>query len=209
MNIQKIPIDKLIPNDWNPNHIKKAVMDKLRRYIKAQGSVLPIVARVHPKKKGYYQIIDGEHRHLIYKEFGYADADCVVIEATDDQAKILTVNLNWMRGQAKPREYAKLIHDLSQLHSIDDLALILPDDKPALLDKLELLKLPDEFGADLKAKAQQDEKDKLQTISFQVTDEQKAVIEASLSTVDSRHKGKALTDLVKAGSEAIKGSLKS
>jgi ParB/RepB/Spo0J family partition protein len=203
MNFEKIQIDKLIPNDWNPNHIKKAAADKLKRFIQAQGDVLPLVVRNHPDKKGCYQIIDGFHRWQIFKELAYAEVDCVVIEATDDQAKILTVNLNYLRGQAKPIEYAKLIHDLTELHSLEDLELVLPESKPQLLDKLELLQLPSDVKRELEQKSGEQEKESLTTISFQVTSEQKGIIETALDAVDRKKKGTALTDLVKAGLEII------
>jgi ParB family chromosome partitioning protein len=206
MNIQKISIEKIFPNDWNPNHIKHAHYDKLKRFIQKEGAILPIVIRQHPTKKSAYQIIDGYHRWQIWKELGYAEVEAVVVEAADDRARILTVNLNYLRGQAKPREYAKLIHDLEELHTIDDLAQILPDDKPALLDRLELLQLPETLDRELRSQAEEADKEKLSTIMFQVTDEQKDIIESALEIVDSRKKGKALTELVKAGSEAIRGA---
>lgn len=201
MEIQRIAIDKLFPNDWNPNHIKPGHYEKLKRFIQKQGSVLPIVARSHPTKKSAFQIIDGFHRWQIARELGQTEIDAVIVDAPDDQAKILTINLNYLRGQAKAREYAQLIHNLTELHTVDDLALVLPDDKPALLDRLELLQLPADFGRDLKERAEDADKEKLTTISFQVTEEQKEIIESALEDVDRRKKGTALAELVKAGSE--------
>lgn len=201
MEIQKIAIDKLFPNDWNPNYIKQAHYEKLKRFIQNQGSVLPIVARVHPTKKGAFQIIDGFHRWQIARQLGQTEIDAVIVEAADDQAKILTINLNYLRGQAKAMEYAQLIHNLTELHTVDELALVLPDDKPGLLDRLELLQLPDDFARELGDRAEAADKEKLTTISFQVTEGQKEIIESALEDVDRRKKGSALTELVKAGAE--------
>ena len=205
MNIIQIAIDKLIPNDWNPNHIKPDHYAKLKRNIQSHGEVIPIVVRVHPDKKGYHQIIDGYHRWQIYKELGKETVDCVLVEVTDDQAKILTINLNYLRGQAKKREYAELIHSLSELHSLEDLELILPDSKPQLLDDLELLQLPSEFSREIKEKTEEQAKETLTSISFQVTEDQRLAIEAALEKVDRKKKGTALCELIEAGASAISG----
>ena len=209
MDIQKIKIDRLVPNDWNPNYIKPDIYKKLKRNIERQtDSVLPIVVRKHPSKKGFYQIIDGYHRFNIYKELGRTEIDVVVIEANDEDAKILTVNLNYLRGQAKPLEYARLIHDLSEKLTIDDLSLVLPDTKLQLLDRLELLKLPSDIQDDLKVQAKSEKKTALVTISFQVTAEEEEIIEAALKSTELKRKGAALTEMVKAASLVKERSLK-
>ena len=211
MNIIQISLDRLVPNDWNPNHIKKDLYVKLRRVIKSQQeAILPIVVRKHPTKKSHYQIIDGFHRFKIYQELKRPDIDAVVIDVSDEQAKILTINLNYLRGEKKPREYAQLIHDLEETMTLDDMALILPETKPQLLDRLELLKLPSDMDKELNESAKKEEKEALETVRFQVTAEEKASIEAALSETNLKRKGAALTELVKAAASLVKeSSLKS
>lgn len=206
MEIQKINIDKLFPNTWNPNHIKKPIYQKLKNYIQKEGSIIPLVVRPHPNKRASYEIIDGFHRWNIYKELGSTEVEAIVLKVNDEQAKVLSVNLNYMRGSAKPMEYAKLIHDLNEKYTLDDLEMILPDSKPQLLDKLDLLKLPGDLQSELESNAANEEKEALETIKFQVTPEQKEVIDAALKNSDKKKKGAALTELVKAGSEIKKGS---
>jgi ParB family chromosome partitioning protein len=207
MDIQKIKIDRIHPNTWNPNHLKKRLYEKLKSYIKAEGAVLPLVLRLHPSKRGCFEIIDGFHRWKIYQELGQAEVNAVVLDIPDEKARILSVNLNYMRGSAKPMEYARLIHDLSEKLTLDDLSLLLPEDKPQLLDKLELLKLPSDLKEDLESKSSENEKETLTTIHFQVTAGEKEIIDAALDKSDKRKKGTALAELVKAGSRVIEGSL--
>ncbi len=210
MNVQQIKIERLVPNDWNPNHIKKTAYRKLKRNIENQkDAILPIVVRKHPTKKSHYQIIDGYHRFKIYQELEYKEVDAVVIDASDEQAKILTVNLNYLRGQPKPMEYARLVHDLSETMQLDELALILPETKPQLLDRLELLKLPSDMQNDLKESAEKNEKEALETIRFQVTIEEREAIESALAQMNLKRKGAALAEMVKAASEVKESSLKS
>lgn len=201
MDIVRIAIDKAVPNTWNPNHIKPKIYTKLKSQIKAGGNILPIVVRQHPSKRGCFEIIDGFHRWKISQELGYTEIDVIQVEADDNQAKLLTVNLNYMRGNPKPHEYAQLIHSLTEFYTVDDLALMLPEDKPLILDKLELLKLPSDLHDELESKADQESKDTLTTISFQVTEEEKATIDAALSKSDKKKKGTALAEIAKAALE--------
>ena len=72
---------------------------------------------------------------------------CNVVELDDRRAKILSVNLNELKGQSVPSLLAELVHDLSRELSLDDLASQLPYDAAELEDLQELLKIPD--GLDL------------------------------------------------------------
>jgi len=214
MEIQRIKIDKIFPNDWNPNHLKADLYKKLKRYIqKDAGAVIPLVLRPHPKRKGSYELIDGFHRWKIYQELKHTEVDAVVVSASDEQARILSVNLNYMRGQAKPMQYARLVHALNEKYTLDDLELLLPESKPQLLDKLELLKLPEVSKSRLEESSEEQEKETLSTLKVQVTEGEKDTIEEALKQSDLKKKGAALTELVKAGAEALRlrspaGSLK-
>jgi len=208
MEVHKVKTDKIFPNPWNPNHIRKSIYLKLKRYIqKEAGTVIPLVVRPHPTKRAGYELIDGYHRWKIYQELKHTEVDVIILKVNDEQAKILSVNLNYMRGSAKPMEYARLIHDLTEKYMLEDLELLLPESKSQLLDKLELLKLPSDLQSNLESEAADKEKETLETIKFQVTPEQKDVIEAALKNSDKKKKGAALAELVKAGSQVIEGSL--
>ena len=41
-----------------------------------------------------YEIIDGFHRFKATKDAGNTEIDCVVIDATDEQAKMITLAMN-------------------------------------------------------------------------------------------------------------------
>jgi ParB/RepB/Spo0J family partition protein len=199
MEVVKIELSKLVPNDWNPNHIKPALYKKLVRAMKRDGQVLPIVVRKHPGKKGKFEIIDGYHRLRIAGELGWKEIDCVVVEADDQKARVLTVNLNYMRGNAKPKAYAQLVHQLNETLSLEQLAELLPENELQLQDSLNLLKLPDELEKELEERAAEQAREKLTTMSLQVTEEEKAVIEDAVRSSDKKRKGSIIAELVKAG----------
>jgi len=197
LKITTIEITKLVPNDWNPNHLTAPKLLKLQRSLLTDGQMAPVVVRKHPSKRNKYQIIDGEQRYTVAIELKWNEIDCVIIDVPDDRAKILTANLNYLKGNARPKEYAQLVHSLNESISLDQLSVELPDTKLQLQDSLNLLKLPDNLDKNLEEKAAAEAKDKLNTISFQVTDDEKAVIDGAIKESDKKKRGSALAELVK------------
>jgi ParB/RepB/Spo0J family partition protein len=155
LEVQKIPIFRLVPNPWNPNEINPKIMTKLKNEIKRKGVVQPILVR--PKGEDY-EIVDGYHRWLILKELGYAEVPCIVKDLDDTEAKLKTLQLNYMRGSAVPIKLANLIHDLNRTMTLDDLEAALPYDKAELKDDLALLKLPTDIDRVIEEKAEKERK---------------------------------------------------
>lgn len=155
LEVQKIPIFRLVPNPWNPNEISPKIMTKLKNEIKRKGVVQPILVR--PKGEDY-EIVDGYHRWLILKELGYAEVPCIVKDLDDTEAKLKTLQLNYMRGSAVPIKLANLIHDLNRTMTLDDLEAALPYDKAELKDDLALLKLPTDIDRVIEEKAEKERK---------------------------------------------------
>lgn len=63
-NVQAIPFDKIVANDYNPNHVAKREMDLLYQSIKADGYTMPIVC-YYDEDNDKYIIVDGFHRYSI------------------------------------------------------------------------------------------------------------------------------------------------
>lgn len=102
MKIVRVPIDKLRPNPWNMNRMSDDMYRKLVSNLKKSNAPVCILTRMHPTKKGFYQIVDGEHRWRAAKELGWSEIDVAVEQLTDAQAKTLTINLNYLRGTPDP-----------------------------------------------------------------------------------------------------------
>ncbi len=195
LNIQDLPVDKLRPNPWNPNRMSDEMKHKLKEYIKKEGFVEPIVVR---PKADMFEILGGYHRWSIAKELDQATVPCVIVELDDKRAKILTVNLNEMKGQSLPNLLSDLIHDLSKEIKLDDLATQLPYTINELNDSLELLKLPDGLEAYVEEQAAQQEIDKPQILTFVVNDAEpvEKAIAVSMAKADTKPtRGKALIDI--------------
>jgi ParB/RepB/Spo0J family partition protein len=195
MKITNIPVEKLSPNPWNPNRMSPEMKHKLKEYIKREGFVEPIVVR--PKGDGY-EILGGFHRWGIAKELEHATVPCVVVDLDDRRAKILSVNLNEMKGQSLPDLLANLVHDLSREMTLEDLETQLPYSINELKDSLELLKIPDGLEAYLAEEAARQEKLRPQILSFVVDDAEavEAAIKAAMARQENNPtRGRALLEI--------------
>jgi ParB/RepB/Spo0J family partition protein len=195
LKITDIPVEKLTPNPWNPNRMSQEMRHKLKEYIRREGFVEPIVVR--PKGDGY-EILGGFHRWSIAGELGYKSVPCVVVNLDDRKAKILTVNLNEMKGQSMPDLLANLVHDLSREATLQDLETQLPYSLNELKDSVELLKIPDGLEAYLAEEAARLEKLRPQILSFVVDNPEavEAAIKAAMVKQENNPtRGRALLEI--------------
>jgi ParB-like chromosome segregation protein Spo0J len=181
LTVQELGVEKLTPNPWNPNRMSEAMRGKLKRYLEREGFVEPLVVR--PLGEGY-QILGGFHRWEIARELGYATVPCVVVELDDRRAKILTINLNEMKGQSLPTLLANLVHDLSKELVLEDLEKQLPYSLDELKDSLDLLKIPDGLDDFLKQEAERQARERPQILTFVVEDA--GVVEDAIETAKRR-----------------------
>jgi ParB-like chromosome segregation protein Spo0J len=65
-HIQWIPIEKVCPNDYNPNSVARKEMQLLYTSIKHDGYTQPVVT-IYDEQKKKYVIIDGFHRYYTCK----------------------------------------------------------------------------------------------------------------------------------------------
>jgi len=177
LDIKLIETGLIIPNGWNPNIVPEEVLAKLRAEIAQKGLCEPIIVR---KRGDGYEVVDGEHRWRICRDLGWQEIPCIIQDFSDTEAKIKTLQLNYMRGSVVPVKLAFLIHDLSKEISLEDLAKRLPYEEPQMLDNLELLKLPEDFGKEIEAQARKEAEELPSVISFVVYKEQLEVIEKAI-----------------------------
>ena len=177
LTVVEIGVEKLIPNPWNPNRMSDEMQAKLKAYIEREGLVEPLVVR--PKGE-QYEILGGFHRWQIAQELGFTTVPCVTVDLDDRRAKILTVNLNELKGASLPSLLANLIHDLSSELSLDDLESQLPYTQEELRDSLELLKIPDGLEASLEEEAERQERERPTILSFIVDGKDVELVEEAI-----------------------------
>jgi len=104
--IQRIPIEKIVPNKFNPNSLSQDQYQLLKRDIAEHGLEYPI--EVRPLTNGFCEIIDGEHRWKACKELGFKEVKCEVKDIDEAEAKQRNYRLNSTRGTIDPLKEAQL-----------------------------------------------------------------------------------------------------
>ncbi len=67
-NVIAVPLEKVIPNDYNPNVVAPPEMKLLYDSIREDGYTMPIVC-YYDSDKDIYIIVDGFHRYRVMKEY--------------------------------------------------------------------------------------------------------------------------------------------
>lgn len=178
MDITLIQTDLIVPNNYNPNVVPEDVLAKLRAEIAQNGLTVPITVR--RRGNDGYEVVDGEHRWRVCKDLGWQEIPCIIKDFSDTEAKIKTLQLNYMKGSPIPIKLASLIHDLNKEIKLEDLAKRLPYEELQMLDNLELLKLPEDFGRAIEDQARKEEQELPSVISFVVYKKQLEVIEEAI-----------------------------
>ena len=103
-DVQWVPIDKVEPNDYNPNSVAKVEMGLLYTSISHDGYTQPIVTIYDPSKDKYV-IVDGFHRYFTCKnnkdiyEKNKGRLPIVVIKKDINDRMASTVRHNRARGK--------------------------------------------------------------------------------------------------------------
>ena len=113
-NVIAVPIEKIVPNTYNPNAVAPPEMKLLYESIKIDGYTMPIVC-YHDKEQDQYIIVDGFHRYRImldhpdiYEREGGAlygvfseeeiEAGTFVAEETDGQEHVYGISAERLYG---------------------------------------------------------------------------------------------------------------
>lgn len=101
--VKWVDIDKVQPNDYNPNSVAKVEMSLLYKSIKHDGYTQPIVT-VYDTELDKYIIVDGFHRYFVAKqqkdiqELNHHKIPVVVIDKDINERMSATVRHNRARG---------------------------------------------------------------------------------------------------------------
>jgi ParB/RepB/Spo0J family partition protein len=137
MKYETIKINEIQPNNYNPNEMTEPMLNHLVKEIQRTGFLQPIL--INQNKL----IIDGEHRWIAGKTTGLTEIPCIIVEMTDEQAKITTVNMNQIKGELNPIKFAELLKTLETNLSRDYISEVLNLTKAEIESNLALLTLPD------------------------------------------------------------------
>ena len=116
-NVLWVPIEKVTPNDYNPNSVAKKEMQLLYISIKEDGYTQPVVT-VYDDKADKYVIVDGFHRYFTCKtqkdilERNHGMLPIVVIDKSINERKASTVRHNRARGSHAVTSMSKLVFEM-------------------------------------------------------------------------------------------------
>ena len=123
-NILSVPIEKIVPNTYNPNAVAPPEMKLLYDSIKEDGYTMPIVC-YYSKERDLYIIVDGFHRYRVMLE--YPDIyereggmlPVSVINKSLDNRMASTIRHNRARGSHDVDLMSNIVKELHELGRSD------------------------------------------------------------------------------------------
>ncbi|MEX1447575.1 IbrB-like domain-containing protein [Enterococcus sp. C76] len=140
-NLRKIPVDKIVANDYNPNVVAPVELKLLEQSILNDGYTMPIVC-FYSKEKDVYEIVDGYHRFLVMKnskkiaERENYQLPVVTIDKPTNERIASSIRHNRARGTHSIDSMVEIVHTLSETGLSDQWIM-----ENMGMDKNELIRL--------------------------------------------------------------------
>ncbi|MBW2123763.1 MAG: ParB N-terminal domain-containing protein [Deltaproteobacteria bacterium] len=156
-----IPIEDILPNEWNVYRMTRPKFDRLVEEIQNEGFDGAIQVVAHPEKKGKYRIVDGEKRWAAARVAGLKEVPCVIKYWDEDKQRIETHTRNELRNDEFDRpKFTQLADDLMQRRQMTEQqlreAMAIQSDKR--WNEMYLTKKPDkELAEELRTKEAESE----------------------------------------------------
>lgn len=121
----EVPIEKLVPADWNYKTEKPELVEKLKNNLKRNGQIENILIR--ELKTGFYEVVNGNHRYVALKDLEWKSVICFNLgEISDSKAKRIAIETNETKFSADPLKLAALIADILQDFPVEDISSTMP-----------------------------------------------------------------------------------
>jgi ParB family chromosome partitioning protein len=194
MKTEKIAVELIVENEYNPNEMDENKFKKLVQNIKRKGFRKPIEVRQAGKK---YVIIDGAHRFRACKELGYKEVDCIVDNVDETEAMIDTLNAN-IHGTHNPYKEAQMFKNIHERYALKDIEKLTIYGQAEIKDRMELLNLSPSIQKELEKQERAEAREAPVILTFMVKEADKDLIIAALNQCENRSdKNRALVELCK------------
>ncbi len=160
---------------WNPNQLDEKMLGKLKQGITRYGLVENLVVR---PQDGYFEVLSGNQRLKVLAELGIETVPCIVLELNDAEARLLTQALNHIHGVDDLGLRAQLLREVLSQIKQEEVLLILPETSGNLTS---LASIGQEDISRQLQNWQQSRLTKLSHLKFQLTDNQKIVVEKAIT----------------------------
>jgi ParB/RepB/Spo0J family partition protein len=123
MDIQlvQVPVDRLIPNPDNVNHMDDESLQALAMEIQETGMISPI--QIVPTEGENYLILGGEHRWRACKMIGMPEVPCVLVSGDKwkdrDLFDLVAFRLNNLHGSQDPEKFMKVYERIASRYGAD------------------------------------------------------------------------------------------
>jgi len=156
MRLQRIAINRIVPDDDNPNIESIAVFNDLVADIKEDGFLEPILVCVRGDE---FVLVSGEHRWKGAKLSGMTEIDAVVVDGwDDDKRKAKMVKMNMLHGKLDPEKFTRLWNGLKTRYGEERLRKMMgfsaKDAELRRLLKEVRSQMPEEMRRDLDRRAE-------------------------------------------------------
>ena len=175
MKIVDIPIDSIVPAEWNPNEMDPAMLDHLRCSIRRFDLVVPLVVRLMDNLK--YEAIGGAQRLCVLEELGLRSVACVIVRANDIEARLLGQSLNHIAGTDNLGLRAIVLREILDGKLTEEVLSLLPETAASLQ---ALTAISAQSIAQAFQQRERSQKARLHHLEFQLTNAQFEVVEEVL-----------------------------
>ncbi len=184
-----IEIEKLHDDPRNANVCGPDILEKLRLHIDRTGFCPTLLVRPHSEQEGHYIILDGHHRKLVVTSLGWSAVECQIKDMSEEEAGILLLTLNRLRGTDVPRKRAELMESLLEHFNQEELAVMLPESPGEIEGLLALLKQDEtELEKAFKAQLEAEEKALPVPFGFMVSGEDANLVRETLAFYQAHHR---------------------
>ncbi len=133
LTVEYLPVGDLKPDPFNPRRISDEELEALTRSIQQFGLVDPIIVR-----RTDLTVIGGHQRLVAARRLGYDAVPLVLVDLSQEQARLLNLALNKIAGTWDQELLARLLKDLSVVPEVDlSLSGFGEDELQKLLKSLE------------------------------------------------------------------------
>lgn len=122
--VRPVPIEKICPNEYNPNSVAPPEMKLLYDSILCDGYTMPIVC-VYDPERDLYHIVDGFHRYRImldHKDIYEREGGCLPVSVIDkpiDERMASTIRHNRARGSHDVDLMSNIVAELHRIGRSD------------------------------------------------------------------------------------------
>lgn len=176
MEIVELALESITAAGWNPNNMDGEMRERLRRSIQRFGLVVPLVVR--EVATGSYETVGGAQRLAAAREMNIDYIPCVVVEADDAEARLLSQCLNRIAGEDDLGLRAELMREVLAVLPAKQVLSLLPETADSLQ---ALAAMGQQDMAEYLQAWQQAQGARLKHLQFRLTPAQLEVVEEVLA----------------------------